>query len=218
MAETLTTLRDRVELMLRDSSNDKWSTGQVDEAIRQALRIYSERLPYKSIQTVTLSADGREVDISSLTYRTVERVWWDYDSSDPDYPPYYRQFELWAGDIVFIKDSEEPESGDVVRLWTSADQTLSGLDSATATTFPENHTQIIAWGAAGFAVLSRVVEVAELSNLNKWVERNLREWGESQVMKFYGELDRLVAREATLHSGIAPARTLDRYDIGYSEW
>ena len=218
MAETLTTVRDRVELLLQDSTNDKWSTGMIDEALRQALALYSEKLPAKSITTVTLSAAGREVDISSKTYRNIERVWWDYDSTDPEHPPNWRQFEVWDGDVLYIKDDDEPASGDVVRIWITTDHTLNGLDSATVTSFPYNHTFVICWGAAAYAALSRAVVVAELSNVNKWAERNLREWGESQLLKYVVELDRLAAKDALLESGIAEARVLDQFDDGSSKW
>ena len=216
MAETLVTIRDRVELLLQDSGNAKYTTGLIDEMIRQALTLYNEKLPLRELDTVTLSAAGREIDISSVTFRTIERVWWDYDSTDPEHPPNWREFEVWDNqEVLYIKDSDEPASGDVVRLWLARDHTISGLESAAATTIPTNHTHILTWGAAGYAALSRALVVAELSNVNKWAERNLREWGEDQLLKFVESLDNLAAKAAALSGGIILAAALDRYD---GEW
>ncbi len=213
MAETLATIRDRVELLLQDSSNDKYTTGLIDETIRQALTLYNEKLPLRVLDTVTLSAAGREIDVSSVDFKQILRVWWDYDSSDPAHPPHWRSFEVWDDrDILYINDPDEPASGDVVRLWLEQDHTINGLESATATTIPTNHTHVLTWGAAGFAALSRALKVAELSNVNKWAERNLREWGESQVNKFLDELDKLARANAAAQSGIIPASPLDRYE------
>jgi hypothetical protein len=74
--ETLSTLRDRVELKLQDSGNSKWDSGDIDEAIEEALEQYSRRNPQQKITTLTLAADGREIDVSTITdLWRVEKVW-----------------------------------------------------------------------------------------------------------------------------------------------
>jgi len=212
MTTTLTTLRDRVEQTLQDTGNAKWATADLDEAINQALAAYSEHIPHRAITTVTLTADGREIDISSITYRDIERVWWDYDATDPDHPPHWRTFELWPGDILFVNDPDEPVTGDKVRIWYTADHTLNLLDSATATTFPTRHDSIIVQGASGFAAAARRVTILEDVNLNEWAPRNLREWAELQLTTFYNALEEIAARQAALDSGTAAAAALDRWD------
>jgi hypothetical protein len=212
MATDLASLRDRVEAILEDATNTKWSTTEVDEAIRQALHRYSLRLPRRVIASLTLSAAGREVDISSLTYRTIERVWWDYDSSDPAHPPEWRDFEVWPGDLLFINDDDEPAASDVVRVWYTTDHTLDDLDSATATTYPARHDTLIATGAAGFAAQSRALTLSESANLNAWAPRNLREWADRQIAIFERGLADAAAREAALDAGIAKTPALDRWD------
>ena len=212
MATTLTTLRDRLEHTLQDTGNTKWTTNQLDEAIRQALAAYSEHLPHRAITSLTLTADGREIDISTITYRNIERVWWDYDSSDPDHPPHWRTFETWPGDLLFVNDSDEPASGDVVRIWYTADHTVTDLDAATSTTLPSRHESILVQGASGFAAAARRVTILEQVNLNEWAPRNLREWAELQLTTFYNALEEISAREAALDSGTAPTAALDRWD------
>ena len=121
-------LSDRVELQLSDVTNARYSTGDLDEGIRQALNAYTEHLPLHAVGTVELAAAGREIDVSSLTYRTIDRVWWNYDEDAPDHPPHWRNFDVWPGDLLFISDPEEPAGGDVVRIFYTADHTLEDLD------------------------------------------------------------------------------------------
>jgi len=189
-----------------------YSYGQadIDEAIRWAIYRYSEILPAQTIASLTLSADGREVDISSLTNLwNVQRVWWNYDSSAPSYPPEWRDFEQWPGQILFVKDGDEPQTGDVVRLWYTRLQTLNGLDGASTTSIAEQDTNLIVVGAAGFAAEERVQEQPQRS-----VPRKLREWAEARLHEFERGLKQIARRQAARHSGIAALPALDRWDDG----
>ncbi|MCJ7736046.1 MAG: hypothetical protein MUQ10_01855 [Anaerolineae bacterium] len=217
MATTLTTLRDRLEHTLQDAGNAKWTTNQLDEAIRQALAAYSEHLPHRAVTSLLLVAAGRELDISTITYRTIERVWWDYDSAAPDHPPHWRDFETWPGDILYVNDPDQPASGDTVRIWYTADHTLTDLDAATATTLPTRHESILVQGASGFAAAARRITLLEQVNLNEWAPRNLREWAELQLTTFYNAIEEIAARNAALDSGTASAAALDRWD-GDNVW
>jgi len=212
MATTLTTLRDRLEQTLQDTGNTKWTTTNLDEAIRQALAVYSEYLPYRAVTTLTLTVAGRELDISTITYNTIERVWWDYDSTNPDHPPHWRTFETWPGDILFVNDPDEPAIGDKVRIWHTTDHTLTDLDAATATTLPTRHESLLVQGASGFAAAARRITILEQVNLNVWAPRNLREWAELHLTAFYDALQDIATREAALNSGTAPAAAIDRWD------
>ena len=102
----------------------------IDEAIRWAIGRYNEVNPKRTITTVELDSDGREVDISDITgcYLDVERVWWPYTSTAPEHPPRWRNFEVWDGDVLYLETSDEPQSGDVVRIWYTEPQTINGLD------------------------------------------------------------------------------------------
>jgi hypothetical protein len=212
MPYTLATLHDRVEVLLRDADNVRYDASLVDQAIWQALDAYSERMPARQITTVEVTAHGREIDISSVPYGTIERVWWDYDEEEPGHPPRWCDFELWPGDLLYIVDGEEPAPGDVVRIWTAAPHTLAGLDGAPETTLPAAHISLIAQGAAAFAVLARRVEIDEAVNDNAWAPRNLERWAEAQLKAYYRRLDELARRAAARASGLAPGPILDRWD------
>lgn len=209
---TLSDLIDRVEQMLEDTGNATWSAAEITEALRQALEAYSQHLPRRAVSALTLTASGREVDISSLSYMTIEQVWWQYDSAARGYPPKWRDFEVWPGDILYIDDGDEPAAGDAVRIWYTAPHTLQGLDSATATTVPSWHWGFLVQGAAGLAVRQREPGIAETANVNAAAPDALRAWSDRQIAAFAGALRTLARQAATLASGGAVAPALDRWD------
>jgi hypothetical protein len=212
MPYTLVVLRDRVEALLSDATHARYDLTLLDEAIRQALDAYAERLPARRIATLEVTQAGGEVDTSSLPYGTIERVWWDYDADAPTYPPKWRNFELWPGEILYILDEEKPQVGDVVRIWYTIPHTLAGLDLATETTFPEAHASLIAVGAAAFAALSRRAQLIEMINDNPWAPRNLERWAEARLRAYLQRLDELARHDAAIASGLAPGPPLDRWD------
>ena len=210
---TLATLRDRVELVLSDTGNATWSTDTLDEAIKHAIDEYALVSPYRAITTLTLTADGREVDISSITnLLEIQRVWWEYTSSDPEYPPNWREFEIYPGDILFINAGIEPASGDVVRVWYTARHTLNGLDGAGTTTLPDEHISLIVTGAAAQAALIYAQSIGATVNVDGWTPRRFNDWAEIKYAEFKTGLARIAARHAAQKAGIAPIATLDRWD------
>ena len=217
-SQTLAQLRTRTLLLLQDAGTSKWATGDIDEALTQALDRYSELLPQRKIGTITLSAAGREIDVSSLTgWINIDRIWWDYDSSDPNHPPNWRDFELWPGDIVYINDNSEPDASDVVRVWYTLRHTLNGLRSATATTIPEDAETPLVTGAAGIAALMRAVETTEALTIDGWTGKRLRHLADRFNATFEAALARTASIDAAKHSGIAKMDDLDRWDRD-SEW
>jgi hypothetical protein len=191
-----------------------YDQNDIDEAIAWALDRYNEVNPEVTITTVTLAASGREVDISSITdYLDIIRVWWDYDSTDSEYPPNWRNFELWPGDLLFIDSDDEPASGDKVRIWYTRARTINGLAGAASTTVPDDQEILIVNGAAGFAAEERVQE-----NPSRWVPRKLREWADARLRDFERGLKALAQRNAARHSGIASMAPLDRWDKQDNGW
>lgn len=192
---TLTTLRDRVEVTLQDASNERWSADDLDEAIRKAVEQYSRRNPHQLIATINLSSDSREIDISGISgLLRVEKVWWDYDSATPGYPPNWRQFEVWPGGILYIDDPVQPTAGDVARLWYNKKQTLDGLDGAGATSIADEDITYIVTGAGHFAAQARAIELAETLTVDKDVVKRLSDWAHEQGKNFrYGSGQRLPA-------------------------
>jgi hypothetical protein len=220
MSATLTTLRDRVEQILADSGNAIWSTDDIDEAIRQAVHEYSKTRPLRSVGTVVLSSDGREIDISSLTgLLGVSQVWCDYDSTDPAYPPNRRPFEHWPdSQKVYVTGDYEPQSGDTMRVFYTAMQTLEDLDSATSTTIPLDDESLIAIGAAGFAATSRAVDLAEKVTLDRLTGQQVRAWGLSKLQEFRSGLRAVAKRMALESKSDVELPPVDRWDRDSEGW
>jgi hypothetical protein len=187
-----------------------YDQNDVDEAIRWALHRLNEVAPDQTVTSLTLTAEGREVDISSITdYIDVIRVWWPYTSTDPEHPPQWRDFQLWPGDVLYIDDPDEPAVGDKVRIWYTRPHTINGLDSETTTTISLQDETLIVVGAGGFAAQEEVQD-----RESRYVPRKLREWAEARLKEFERGLASVARRQAARFSGIAAAPALDRWDDG----
>ena len=220
MSATLTTLRDRVELILADSGNAIWATGDIDEGLRNALHEYSKTRALKAIGTITLAADGREISLSTLTgLLSVLDIWCDYTASDPEYPANVRAFQHWRDEgKIYVTGDYEPASGDVVRVFYTKMQTLSGLDSATSTTFPDEDESLIAQGAAGYAATSRAVDLAEQVTLDRLTAQQIRAWGLSKLQEFRAGLKTVARRMAYEGKSDVELGDLDRWERDGNGW
>jgi hypothetical protein len=187
-SETLTTLRDRVETHLQDSTNATWATGDIDEAIEKALEEYNRHSPVLKLGTLTLAADGREVDISSLTtLLRVIHVWHPYDSSDPSWPPNWVQFDVFPGSILHIDSPTEPATSDKVRIWYTAPATINGLNGASSTTVPDDDITYLINGAVYYACHMRSIEIAEDLAVDDDVNERIQDVGSENGKAFrYG--------------------------------
>ncbi len=203
MAATLTSLRDRIEEILADDANAIWAADTIDEGIRLALDTYSKARPYQAIDTLTLAADGREIDVSGVTgLLNITRVWLPYTAATPEHPPRWRVFEHWQdAQILYIEDDVEgtptnplgfgaPSSGDVARLFYTQKQTLNGLDSATATTFADDDESMIAWAASGYAILTEATKATKHAQIDAMVpiSEQLRKLAEMRIKTFMDQL------------------------------
>jgi hypothetical protein len=201
----------QIELRQYIQRQRAYDQGDIDEAVRWALHRISEVKPHRAITTETLSSPGREIAFSGTTFIDIERVWLEYDASDPDHPPRWADFEMWPGDIIFINEPEEPQANDVLRIWYTASHTINGLDSETTTTLIDREVNTLIVGATGYAAQERVQEEEQY-----WGKRDLRDWAEARLREFEDALERLARRQAIKHSGVAQVGDLDRWDGDWS--
>jgi hypothetical protein len=215
MATTLALLRNRVEQILADTGNAIWSTDDVDEALRRALSEYSKARPLQNVGTLTLASDGREVDASTLTgILAVTEVWSPYTAASPEFPPNRRDFEYWpdSATIYVASAGYQPQSGDVMRVFYLTVQTLEDLDSATATSFPDDDETLIAEGAAGYAATSRAVDLAEKVTLDRLTAQQIRAWGMAQLQRFRAGLKAVAAADGIRRGARVQVGSLDVWD------
>lgn len=187
---TLTTLRDRVENLLLDTSNVVWATGILDEAIALALEEYSRARPLLAVGTVTPTASTREVSLSALTGLIgVVRVWWPYTAATPEYPPCWVTWAVFwnAGTPTLFLNGISPDGTKVARVFYSKLHTLNGLASAVATTYPASDDGMLVIGAAGYACLSRAVDAVETQPIVGFGTRNYADQG-NELLKCFRSL------------------------------
>lgn len=160
---TLTTLTDRVEQLLLDTLNVVFPAALVNEGIRLALGEYNLYRPQTLFNNVTPTSGTREVSLSTLTgLLDVLKVWFPYLSTD--HPPKWVEWELWwdAGvPKVFLDLATAPTGSQIARVYYTKLHTLNGLDSATATTYPELDDGMLILGGAGYSCLARSIDLAE---------------------------------------------------------
>lgn len=152
----LDTYRNQIEKILSDTGGGTYLSEMIDQGLRTALGYYSRQAPLSTIDSsITLTSDGREIDISSITdVVSISRVWLPYDAVTPQDPPLFRKFEHWKdSESIYIQDYY-PLNGDVLRIWVNKLRTINGLDSATETNVKPEDVAILLDAASAFTILS----------------------------------------------------------------
>jgi hypothetical protein len=183
----------RVERALGDVTNLRFDEVDLEEALRTALDVYGCSLPLAKIDTITLTADGREVSLAELSdLLGVERVWYAYDASDPAYPPGWVAYQVWqsgTSKTLFVDSDTEPQTNDVLRIYYAARPQVENLDDASETTVPAEDEYMLVRGAAGYAAISRAALLVESIGVDRDTATRLRAWGEERVRRFLAVLE-----------------------------
>lgn len=219
----LSDLREQIEQILSDQSNEVFNRNDIENGVRQALAVYSSARPRQAIGTIELAADGREISLASLEdLINVVRVWLPYTATNPEYPPRWRTFEHWqdAG-VLYLSDEETPASGQVARVFYTLRQTLSGLDSATSTTIALDDEFLLASGSAGYAVRSRSRKTTEIVTVgaSAQVSDQLLKWSELVIKDFARALGLAVdSRRSESGPAEVVVKRLTRKKFYQSDW
>jgi len=198
---TLTVIRDAVEAQLKDSTNTIWTTAELDEHIRRAIREINRVKPQTKSTTITSVNDQYEYSLSSITglLRIVD-IWFPYDSASPDYPPTRPKWSLLADNILLLDASCSPDGTDKIRVIYWARHTLNGLDAETTTTLDAEQQQLIILAAAAFAVEQRAHDAVDQVHLSGYTPLQLANWARTALRNYERELtqyaQRLIASEA----------------------
>jgi hypothetical protein len=166
MAETITfnTLIESLRSMLVDITIVTFEERALEQAIRDALREISQVMTYHTVGTVTLSASGREISLSTLTQPCAPyEIWLPYTAATPEDPPRRRTWQVLNPNTptVWISDGGQPASADVARVFYSTLHTISGLDSGASTTLPDIAIRALLTSAAAACALARRADIVE---------------------------------------------------------
>ena len=221
---TLAQIRDRVEQVLADTGNTVWDTDWVDEGIRQALAEYNLVLPYKAVDSESLSGilsnNNREIDLSSWAYISdcydIYQIWLPYVDTDTE--PTVRSFEFWREEQkVWIKGGDTPAETETARIFFTKGHTIDDLDSASATTIHDEHETLLVNGAAGHTAASRALDLSELVTVDRLTAQQVRAWGLSKLQEFRAGLRNVGRAAASRGVAWVELPALDRWDKGQGE-
>ncbi len=175
MTETLSALITRTRAVLDDPDSDRYTDAQITQAIRLALRAYAQYRPRAT--SADVAANGtKEIPLTSLTVERVFRVLW--DETDLAF------YVTFTDNVATLTLSTAISTGETLTVHYTLPHTLSGLDSATETTFEDYDADGIALGAAGYALLSRADSRAETNNLNPNLAASLRLAAQEKLQEF----------------------------------
>ena len=170
---TLTELRIQVLTLLQDIGLYVFTNDEIDQALRMALLDYSESSPLIKSSILDVDIAGNEVDLSTLpNIRNIERVYYPWDTTvgiDEQDPNTILRWELIndAGSAkAFVVSTQSIEADTCIRVHYTAPHTIGGLLTATDTTIPVYHYDLIVRGAAGYALASGAADRTELLDKN----------------------------------------------------
>jgi hypothetical protein len=210
-----------MEITLVDGTNAIWNTGQLDDALLTALDQYNLVNPQEIETSITLAAAGRDISLTTLTNLIrVREVWYPWVSTVENWPPNrvrgWRMYRDAGVPKLFldITEGSQPQSGEKVRIWYDAPQTVDDLNGD-ATTIPIEHESYLVIGACGYAALSRTVDLIEIAGTDLYQVGVLGSWGvrrQKEYANFLKDLQRSLARGG---SSWGAGWALDKWDSGY---
>ena len=188
MTADLSDYRDAIDAMLASAVDaSTWTTAIKDQSLRFALSEYDEHFTYET--SLTVSTTGYTQDISSVTAMkdilAVAYPWTD----GADFATRQRRWRYSDDQTIHFEDML-PSSGEVMRLRHTKAHAIKDLDSATATTVPDRHQQLLAALAASYACVMRLRQVGE----NPAIPRDAREVLEATSRQFAETASRLFTR------------------------
>jgi hypothetical protein len=219
MTANLAYFRTRIRDVLVDTAGAIYTDAIVDEALRQALGEYTQALPLERETVITLPGDSREIALDSLTgLINVTDVYWPFDSLSEPWPPNRVRgwYVYWddAQPVLYLNNIEgdEPQLDDELRLWFTIPQYIEDLDGGSMTTLPNQHLDLLVTGAAGYAALSRGVDLTETSTADLYATGLQLVWAQRQLKTFRDSLEKIKRAKARSGQPFTQGWKLDKWD------
>ena len=211
----LTDLIDRIENLLKDATNAVWSTAELDEALRLALSELSAVLPARGVTTVDAVADTWEYDISGIAgLMAVVEVWYPYLSTDSTYKkPHPVKWRMLDDDTLLLDEDLAPNASYDLRIFYDTMQTVTGLDSATATTVNEHENVALVVGAAGYAAQAKARSTLGQVNVGARTPEWYSAWARARLKQFWAKVYAMAAREDASEDSRIGWWPADKWDV-----
>jgi hypothetical protein len=120
-----------------------------------------------------------------------------------------------ARPVLFLDryDGDQPQEDDQMRIWFTRLQTIQDLDEAAVTSVRADHETALCLAAAGYAALSRTLDLTETAGTDLYAMALMATWGNAKVRAWLRWLDQLRAHQVRLRGQPGPAGwTLDKWD------
>lgn len=186
---TLDDYRSLVRTLAQDVEGLVFTTAEVDAALRRALADLRRARPLLERATLTLNADGGEIDLAEYSASLPEMDWENPIVQDlrftpagwSDPSPISGYFLERTGDtarLVFFPLAQTPRAGDSLSLRYGLRRTMSGLDGASATRLFPDEAEYLCAAAAGYLARDAGIDRAETigNALQSFAERTLADW------------------------------------------
>ena len=187
----LPTMRSRLrkDLHDEDAANYRWTDGELDRHVQNAVRELSLAAPLEAKTALATTPGSRDVSISGLADLVgIEAV--EYPAGR--YPPEYAQFSVWLNTLTLLVDAA-PSAVETANVFYTK---LHVIDT-TSSTVPARFEDVIAAGAAGYAALEWASFSTNRVNAGgREVWREYLAWGQERLAAFQRALARHGRRNA----------------------
>ena len=181
----LSEMRTNVRRDLRDedSENYRWTDDELERHIARALFEFSEACPLEQKAQLSTTLGSMDIDISSLTDRIMIKA---VEHPLDCWPRSYQRYSLWEDTLTFLGDVV-PAGDDCIIYYGK----LHTLDAETST-IPAKNEDLVALGAAGYALVSWAAYAINQVNLGGTSTPGLfSAAGQDKLRQFRQELKRL---------------------------
>ena len=189
MTTTITTLREKLRVDLKDPDDALWSDITLERHIQHAVLDISQALPLQQKDTgLTISDPAtREIDISSITgLIAVDAVEYPINC----YPKRYRNFKVWASMLELLID-ELPIASASLYLYYGKVYTVDSEGS----TLPSYLEDLCVMGAGAYAALEWAsFSINQVNVGGRWTAQQYLSWANNQLERYQVELRRYRAR------------------------
>ena len=199
-----------------DDTKAKYTTDIIDEALRKILNEYTRATPNFKTHTHTVTTAGRPQTLAAANLITIVQLVHPYDSTLADPFVYAREdfslFQMDGSPTLYFLKGDLPQVGEKIYIKYAAKQTITDLDSATATTVRDDHEDILIVGASGQAAMMRASGLNEQWGARAGEMGALMTWGTRQYSRFFTFLEE-VKQETILPAFPANFWPLDDWDV-----
>jgi len=199
-----------------DDTKGKYSDAIIDEALRKVLNEYTRATPNIKTHTHTVSTAGRVQTLLAANLIAIIQLVHPYDSTLTDPFIYNREdFSLLQMDgspTLYFFGNDIPQVDEKIYVKFAGKQTITDLDSATATTVRDDHEDILIVGASGQAAMMRASGLNEQWGGRPGEMGALMTWGSKQYLRFFEFLAE-IKQETTLPLFPDNYWPLDKWDV-----